>query len=917
MNLVRNISIKNKVTIITMLACMIVLLLLLVSFTIVEFALSRRAVVEKMAALAEVIGVNSTAALTFNDQKSAEATLASLNAEPEIMVAAIYTQKGELFALYFKYDLMPKFPSSINEIPWAISAGMPPPSENSRRIKHIFHPDRLEMAKSIVMEGEGIGTLYLQSNLDSLYRRLKWYSVFAFMSLIPALLVAYLLSSKFQRIISKPIMDLAQTMKIVSQEQNYSVQVKKLSEDELGGLTDGFNEMLAQIQKRDLALEQHREELEREVQRRTAELSQSNRELEKTIDELNRATQFLAQNEKRLAYAQQAARLGYWEWLIDSDRMIWSGEVCSLLGMEPEEVGLNREAFLDRIHPVDKALVENALKTSLSTGKSFRVDARINTSIGSVRIVNLYGKVFADNGDKPVRIVGTIQDITQRKEAEEAFQSLVTYAPMGIYIVQQGKFAMINPGFEAITGYTAQDMLGQDCLISVSTEYRTFVREQAIQRLKGERLPPYEYRFIDKSGETGWVMETVTPTQYKGQRAVLGYFMDITPLKKLEAQFLQAQKMEAVGRLAGGIAHDFNNILGIIIGYAEIMWMGLKENDPLCGYLGEIKRAAVRAASLTRQLLAFSRKQIQQIEVINLNEVITDLEMMLHRLIGEDLELVMELASALPSVKADKGQIEQIILNLAVNAKDAMPQGGKLTIQTCDVYLDETYCRDHPYVSPGHFVMMAVSDNGTGMDEETRAHIFEPFYTTKETGKGTGLGLSTVFGIVKQSGGSIEVYSEPGFGTTLKVYFPNAEKTAVSPQAEIHASPLSGHETILVVEDDGGLRPLIIDVLKMYGYQVLEARDGDEALRICQDHEGPIHLMVTDVVMPRMSGRLLAEQVAPLYPQMQVLFMSGYTDDAIVHHGVLHEDTAYIQKPFSPDDLAKKVREVLATSFSK
>ena len=494
---------------------------------------------------------------------------------------------------------------------------------------------------------------------------------------------------------------------------------------------------------------------------------------------------------------------------------------------------------------------------------------------------------------------------------------MVTHAPIGIYIVQQGKFAMINPGFEAITGYTAQELLGQDCLSPVSPGYRAFVREQAIQRLKGEGLPPYEYQFINKSGETGWVMETVTPTQYKGQRAVLGYFMDITPLKKLEAQFLQAQKMEAVGRLAGGIAHDFNNILGVIIGYAEIMWMGLKENDPLCGYLGEIKRAAVRAASLTRQLLAFSRKQIQQLEVINLNEVITDLETMLHRLIGEDLELVMELDSALLSVKADKGQIEQIILNLAVNAKDAMPQGGKLTIETCDVYLDETYCRDHPYVSPGPFVMLAVSDNGMGMDEETRAHIFEPFYTTKETGKGTGLGLSTVFGIVKQSGGSIEVYSEPGFGTTFKVYLPSAEKPAERPQAEIHASPLSGHETILVVEDDDGLRPLIIDVLKMYGYEVLEARDGDEALRICKDHEGPIHLMVTDVVMPRMSGRQLAEQVAPLYPQMQVLFMSGYTDNAIVHHGILHEDTAYIQKPFAPDDLAKKVREVLATSFSK
>ena len=607
------------------------------------------------------------------------------------------------------------------------------------------------------------------------------------------------------------------------------------------------------------------------------------------------------------------------EYWVDPDgKILYMSPACERLTGYPAKVFQEDPQLLFQIvHPEDHALFINHVKEVRSLNESRMLDFRLIHRNGQEFWINhVCQPVFGVDGRSLGRRASN-RDITQRKEAEEAFQSLVTHAPMGIYIVQKGKFAMINPGFEAITGYSAQEMVGQDCLSSVSPEYKAKVRENALQRLKGEVLPPYEYQFITKSGETGWVMETVTPTQYKGKRAVLGYFMDITPLKKLEAQFLQAQKMEAVGRLAGGVAHDFNNILGVIMGYADIMLMRLKENDPLYGHLGEIKHAAVRAASLTRQLLAFSRKQIQQLEVINLNEVITDLEKMLHRVIGEDLELVMELASALPSVKADKGQLEQIILNLAVNAKDAMPQGGKLTIETCDVHLDETYCRDHPYVSPGPFVMLAVSDNGTGMDEETRTHIFEPFYTTKETGKGTGLGLSTVFGIVKQSGGSVEVYSEPGFGTTIKVYFPSVEKPAERPQAEIYASPLPGHETILVVEDDDGLRPLIIDVLKMYGYEVLEARDGDEALRICKDHEGPIHLMLTDVVMPRMSGRQLAERMAPLYPQMQVLFMSGYTDNAIVHHGVLQEDTAYIQKPFAPDDLAKKVREVLATSFSK
>ncbi|MGA9755786.1 MAG: PAS domain S-box protein [Desulfobaccales bacterium] len=609
------------------------------------------------------------------------------------------------------------------------------------------------------------------------------------------------------------------------------------------------------------------------------------------------------------------------------DMEYWVASDGKILYMSPASerlTGYSFQAFQEDpqllfqiLHPEDQALFVNHMEEVRSLDEPRNLDFRLIHRNGQEFWVNHSCQpVFGTDG-QPLGRRASNRDFTERKEAEEAFQSLVNHAPMGIYIIQHGKFAMINPGVEAITGYTAQDLLGQNCLISVSPGYRAFVREQAIQRLKGEGLSPYEYQFTNKSGEAGWVMETVTPTQYKGQRAVLGYFMDITPLKKLEAQFLQAQKMEAVGRLAGGIAHDFNNILGVIIGYTEIMLMGLKENDPLCGYLGEIKRAAVRAASLTRQLLAFSRRQIQQLEIINLNEVVTDLEKMLERVIGEDLELVLKLDSALPSMKADKGQIEQIILNLAVNAKDAMPQGGKLTIETCDVYLDETYCRDHPYVSPGHFVMMTVSDNGTGMDEETRAHIFEPFYTTKEIGKGTGLGLSTVFGIVKQSGGSIEVYSEAGVGTTLKVYLPSVEEPAEKPQAESHANPLPGHETILVVEDDDGLRPLIMDVLKMHGYEVLEARDGDEALRICKDHEGPIHLMLTDVVMPRMSGRQLADQMASLYPQMRVLFMSGYTDNAIVHHGILQEDTAFIQKPFSPDDLARKVSELLATSFPK
>ena len=506
------------------------------------------------------------------------------------------------------------------------------------------------------------------------------------------------------------------------------------------------------------------------------------------------------------------------------------------------------------------------------------------------------------------------RDITARKRAEEAFQSVVFHAPMGIFIIQEGKFMKVNPGFSTLSGYPAEEIFGQDSLSLVPPETREFVREKAVQQLKGTDLSPYEFQFITKSGETRWVMETVAPAEYEGKRAVLGYFMDITARKKLEAQFLQAQKMEAVGRLAGGVAHDFNNMLGIIMGHAEIVLMGLRPADPLYSHLEGIRKAGERSAALTRQLLAFSRKQIMQPQVINLNGLVTDLENMLCRLMGADVELATVFDQAPTAVKADPGQVEQIILNLAVNARDAMPLGGKLTIETKNVYLDETYCQAHPYVTPGPHVMLAMSDNGLGMDANTKAHLFEPFYTTKAPDKGTGLGLSTVYGIVKQSGGSIEVYSELGYGTTIQIFLPRIEEPAASTEPAILAGSLQGSETILVVEDEAMLRPLIIDVLKGYGYKTLEASHGDGALRLCEQHQGPIHLMLTDVVMPRMSGRELAEKLAPLHPEMKVLFMSGYNENAIVHHGVLDKGIGFIQKPFSPDNLARKVREVLDVS---
>ncbi|MBZ5515556.1 MAG: response regulator [Acidobacteriia bacterium] len=386
----------------------------------------------------------------------------------------------------------------------------------------------------------------------------------------------------------------------------------------------------------------------------------------------------------------------------------------------------------------------------------------------------------------------------------------------------------------------------------------------------------------------------------------------ISEREQIEQQLLQAQKMEAIGRLAGGIAHDFNNLLTIISGYGTLLLEQMGSEAALRGHVEQIGNAAERAAMLTRQLLAFGRRQVLAPRILDLNTVVADMDKMLRRLIGEDIDLATLPDPEIGCVKADPGQIEQVIMNLAVNARDAMPHGGKLTIETANADLDEAYAREHVAVTPGPYVMLAVSDNGIGMDPPTLARIFEPFFTTKEVGKGTGLGLATVYGIVKQSGGNIWVYSEPGRGTTFKIYLPQVEEAPVGGELRRPSAPATrGWETVLLVEDEDAVRHLICNILAARGYKVLEARSGKEALSLCKRQAGPLHLLLTDLVMPEMDGRELASRLGPRYPAMKVLYISGYTNGALAHNGVLAPDAAYLQKPFTPDALAQKVREVL------
>ncbi len=433
------------------------------------------------------------------------------------------------------------------------------------------------------------------------------------------------------------------------------------------------------------------------------------------------------------------------------------------------------------------------------------------------------------------------------------------------------------------------------------------MRDRAHHQMENE----FEY----PDGTSGWFELRFVPVP----EGVCVLSLDVTASKRstaelvrTEAQLRHAQKMEAVGRLAGGVAHDFNNVLSVVLSYTGLLLNDLKPDQQLRRDIEEIQKAGLRAVELTAQLMMFSRQQPVSLRVLDLNRRLRELQSMLERLLGADVELTLLCAPALGEIRADPSSIEQVVFNLAVNARDAMPSGGKLTIETKNVELDREYAREHIGVDPGPYVMLAFSDTGSGMDRDTQARIFEPFFTTKELGKGTGLGLSTVYGIVKQNRGHIWVYSEPGAGTTFKVYLRRTDESEEPDSSEpAPAQSVRGSETVLLVEDDSQVRTAASNILRRYGYRVLEAANAGEALLVCEEHAATIHLLLTDVVLPRMSGRTLAERLSKMRPQMKMLFMSGYTDDAVLQHGILESEVEYLQKPITPDLLTRKVRAVL------
>jgi len=581
------------------------------------------------------------------------------------------------------------------------------------------------------------------------------------------------------------------------------------------------------------------------------------------------------------------------------------------------------KSVLDFVTPEEHELAVEKLRELAVTGSFRSKEFTIVREDGTTFSGEVSASCIFDQNGKPVGIIGVEKDISERKRAEEVlkasenkYKTLVENIPQKVFLKDKNSlYISCNKNY-------ANDLKISPDEITGKTDFDFYPRELA-----------EKYRADDKRIMESWnteeleemyvhdgqkfVVHTVkTPVRDKENNVigVLGIFWDITERKHLEEMLLQSQKMETVGKLAGGIAHDLNNILTVITSYAGFVKDALQPNDPIREDIGEILNASTRATLLIRQLLAFSRRQVIKPQVVNLNDLIINMDKMLRRLIGEDIHLVTLPSPDLGFVKADTGQIEQVIANLAVNARDAMPHGGTLTIETANVLLDEGYVSRHPGAAPGMHVMLAISDSGMGMSDDVKKHLFEPFFTTKEVGKGSGLGLATVYGIIKQHKGTIWVYSEQDKGTTFKIYLPMTEEAAEAEPKDSQFSHLPrGNETLLVAEDEMSVRSAAVRILRGLGYTILEAGDGEEALRLVQNNPSKIHLLLTDVVMPMTNGKELADRLRAMRPGLKILFMSGYTDNTIMGNGAITEGTDFIQKPFSEVSLAQKIRELLDT----
>jgi len=639
------------------------------------------------------------------------------------------------------------------------------------------------------------------------------------------------------------------------------------------------------------------------------------------ITERKQAEDGLQKALKSLTNSQKLAKVGNWDWDLQKGEVEWSDEVYRIFGLDPDQFQPQIDSIMERFHPEDRKLHEVLITQAINDHEQYSFEARIILPDGETRYLLSTSEGCFDESGKLIQISGTVQDINERKQVEEELRHAKEYSEklietanaMIVVLDAEDHIKVFNKTAEEITGYTFQEVIGGNWFELFVPKDKYPNVWDAIRRSPQERLlSSFENPILTKTGDERFI--TWRNTELFEKDVFVGsisYGIDITKRKQLEEQLLQTQKMEAIGQLAGGVAHDFNNMLSVILGHAELLISGLPAGNPCLKNALEIEKASLHSRDITRQLLSFSRKQIISPKTINLNQLITHISKTLSQLIGENIDLRFIPEKDLWNVRFDPLQIDQILINLAVNSRDAIQGDGVVTIETSNVHLDEAYCALNVECRPGYYVLLELSDDGAGMDKEKLSHVFEPFYTTKEVGKGTGLGLSTVYGIVKQSGGFINIYSEPGKGATFKIYIPRLldEVDDEKMEEEAHLELNSG--TILLVEDDDMVRTMTAAILKKIGYTVVTAENPEAALAIFENEYTHLDLMITDVVMPQMSGAELTYKVNKVKPGLKVLYMSGYTENVIVCQGVLKEGIHFIQKPFSMSDFAKKIREAI------
>lgn len=797
-------TIRGKLTLIVMLTTGVALLLAVLAMGGFDLLNFRNQMRKDAVAVAGIIANNSTAALTFNDAKSAQEILDALKADTHLGSAIIWTAKAEPLARYQRPDW--KWQTSP---PTAASGGE-------------FTRYALEVVQPVWLNGERLGTVTLQNDVREFYERM-WRSIWVgLVVLLVAAAIGYLLTMRLQRFITAPIQRLTGVSNQVATDKNYSLRVAKHANDELGQLVDNFNHMLGQIESQDKALREAQAELERRVGERTRELFGANQQLHQEVSSHKRAREASDALGQRLQQAYEH---------------------------------LQQEA-------VERVAMQEKLQSSEERfSKAFRA------SPVALAILTRSGRLFVD----------------------------------------------VNDRFAQLAGLPREKLIGSS-LFSISLWATPETRARIEQLLAdGRSLKNWQCSISGPDNKTRQALVSAESLQLGQEACVLLMTEDISDRVSLEGQLRQAQKMEAIGQLAAGVAHDFNNLLTVIQGYSQLLLAMAPPSEVGREALEKIVGATQRAAGLTSQLLTFSRKQVAQPKAVDLNKVVTNVTGMLRPLLGENIRLNMRPAPKLPAIMADAAMLEQVLVNLAVNARDAMPKGGDLILSTFTTEIDESYVKCRAQARAGQFVCLQVSDSGSGMDAATMERIFEPFFTTKGVGKGTGLGLATVYGIVKQHHGWVEVASQVGVGTTFKAFLP-AVQSSVN-QTEFVQNPdaiRGGAETILVVEDEPALRELVTKVLRNYGYQVLEAAHGKEALRVWQGRAEKPALLLTDMMMPEgMTGWELAERIRSETPDLKVLFTSGYSPEIFGGEVQLDERANFLPKPYHPRILARTVRQCL------